>query len=130
VHEDINERLQLRDARRLPARPGHRAQLAGEPLGREPFRLAAGGVIDHPIEVQPGAGESDRDVRRAHLRQRQVRGHLTDPPAGAQRGRLPLRDGEPAEQVGQADPLGVDHPPHVVAVHDRFSPVAPVSTIL
>jgi hypothetical protein len=121
--QDRVDRARNREA--LGGIPGRPVAVGGgepEPLGREPFRLAAGGVVDHPVEVQPGAGESDRGVRHAHLRQRQVRGDLTDPPAGAQRGCLPLRGGQPVEQAGQADPLRVDHPPHVVGAHDRFSP--------
>jgi hypothetical protein len=49
------------------ARPCHRAQLAGEPPRRESFRLAAGGVVDHAIEVAAGAGEGDRGTRLTDL---------------------------------------------------------------
>ena len=72
MHEDVDERFQLRDARRLPAGSGHRAQLAGEPLGREPFRLAAGGEAEWTRHLGRTA---TAQLRRALTKLREI----TDP---------------------------------------------------
>ena len=66
------------------------------------------------------ADEAERDPghrRPGHVLQRQVRRHLPDRPALAQRRAAPLLLGQVFEQVHQGAPLAVDRGPRIAAFH-------------
>lgn len=93
--------------RGLPGVVGVVAEQGGELARREGGRVAAGGAVGHPVEaaarLEEFGGEAGQGGAEA---ERHVGGDLTDAPARAQGGGVPLRGGEGVEYVGQLAAFG------------------------
>ena len=120
VHPVVDGRLAAGDGRQRPPHPDPVADLADEDLDGQ-FGVAARHRADRAVHapVADQVEHGPRHRRPGRVLQCQVRRHLPDRPALAQRRLAPLLLGQVFKQVHQGAPLIVDCGPHLAGFH-RF----------